>query len=224
MYFSWWFFQWWPEWFGWSNLDLVGGGGWVRVTGTLEGLKMYNKSSLWSERKRSPSRNSFLLVVLFSFSGGLIYSVDRIWISPGALITGPLGVKIWESARWYTGNAVRYEMHLSGFQFLFFRFYGNLRFHGLVWLRSHSWLLGKRALVSVEVIVIWLILPVVIYFVSKIKPCMSKFTLSHGKITNGSLDQSRFLRWHDPSWITVAILDLIHAYKAPNLVEGELCF
>ena len=30
--------------------------------------------------------------------------------------------------------------------------------------------------------------------VSKIKPCMSKFTLSYGETANGSLNQSRFLR------------------------------
>ena len=30
--------------------------------------------------------------------------------------------------------------------------------------------------------------------VSKIKPCMSKFTLFHGETANGSLNQSRFLR------------------------------
>ena len=30
--------------------------------------------------------------------------------------------------------------------------------------------------------------------VSKIKPCMSKFTPSHGETANGSLNQSRFLR------------------------------
>ena len=30
--------------------------------------------------------------------------------------------------------------------------------------------------------------------VSKTKPCMSKFTLSHGETANGSLNQSRFLR------------------------------
>ena len=49
--------------------------------------------------------------------------------------------------------------------------------------------------------------------VSKIKPCMSQFTLSHGETANGSLNRSRFLRWHDPTWITVAILELIHASK-----------
>ena len=30
--------------------------------------------------------------------------------------------------------------------------------------------------------------------VSKIKPCMSKFTLFYGETANGSLNQSRFLR------------------------------
>ena len=58
--------------------------------------------------------------------------------------------------------------------------------------------------------------------VSKIKPCMSQFTLSHGETANGSLNRSRFLRRHDPTWITVAILELIHAYEAPTLVERAL--
>ena len=47
--------------------------------------------------------------------------------------------------------------------------------------------------------------------VSKIKPCMSKFTLSNGETANGSLNQSRFLRWSKVTWITVVILELIHA-------------
>ena len=47
--------------------------------------------------------------------------------------------------------------------------------------------------------------------VSKIKPCMSKFTLSSGETANGSLNQSRFLRWSKVTWITVVILELIHA-------------
>ena len=46
--------------------------------------------------------------------------------------------------------------------------------------------------------------------VSKIKPCMSKFTLSHGETANGSLDRLWFLRSYNPTWITVAILELIH--------------
>ena len=47
--------------------------------------------------------------------------------------------------------------------------------------------------------------------VSKIKPCMSMFTLSNGETANGSLNQSRFLRWSKVTWITVVILELIHA-------------
>ena len=49
--------------------------------------------------------------------------------------------------------------------------------------------------------------------VSKIKPCMSKFTLSNGETANGSLNQSRFLRWSKVTWITVVILELIHAER-----------
>lgn len=47
--------------------------------------------------------------------------------------------------------------------------------------------------------------------VSKIKPCMSKYTPLHGKTANGSLNQLWFLRSYNPTWITVAILELIHA-------------
>ena len=49
--------------------------------------------------------------------------------------------------------------------------------------------------------------------VSKIKPCMSKFTLSNGETANGSLNQSRFLRWSKVTWITVVNLELIHAER-----------
>ena len=49
--------------------------------------------------------------------------------------------------------------------------------------------------------------------VSKIKPCMSKYTPLHGKTANGSLNQLWFLRSYNPTWITVAILELIHATK-----------
>ncbi len=58
--------------------------------------------------------------------------------------------------------------------------------------------------------------------VSKIKPCMSQFTLSHGETANGSLNRSRFLRRHDPTWITVAILELIHASKLRPVRERAL--
>ena len=49
--------------------------------------------------------------------------------------------------------------------------------------------------------------------VSKIKPCMSKYELLHGETANGSLNQLWFLRSYNPTWITVAILELIHATK-----------
>ena len=44
---------------------------------------------------------------------------------------------------------------------------------------------------------------------SKIKPCMSKFTLVNGDTANGSLNQPRVLTCQDPTWIKVAILELI---------------
>ena len=47
--------------------------------------------------------------------------------------------------------------------------------------------------------------------VSKIKPCMSKYILLHSETANGSLNQLWFLRSYNPTWITVAILELIHA-------------
>ena len=47
--------------------------------------------------------------------------------------------------------------------------------------------------------------------VSKIKPCMCKYRLYNGETANGSLDQLWFLRSYNPTWITVAILELIHA-------------
>ena len=49
--------------------------------------------------------------------------------------------------------------------------------------------------------------------VSKIKPCMSKYKPLQGETANGSLDQLWFLRSYNPTWITVAILELIHATK-----------
>lgn len=47
--------------------------------------------------------------------------------------------------------------------------------------------------------------------VSKIKPCMSKYMPKQGETANGSLNQLWFLRSFTPTWITVAILELIHA-------------
>lgn len=46
--------------------------------------------------------------------------------------------------------------------------------------------------------------------VSKIKPCMSKYKLQNSETANGSLNQLWFLRSYYPTWITVAILELIH--------------
>ncbi len=47
--------------------------------------------------------------------------------------------------------------------------------------------------------------------VSKIKPCMCEYRLYHGETANGSLDQLWFIRSYNPTWITVAIPELIHA-------------
>ena len=49
--------------------------------------------------------------------------------------------------------------------------------------------------------------------VSKIKPCMSKYKPLQGETANGSLNQLWFLRSYNPTWITVVILELIHATK-----------
>jgi len=49
--------------------------------------------------------------------------------------------------------------------------------------------------------------------VSKIKPCMSKYKPQNGETANGSLNQLWFLRSYNPTWITVVILELIHATK-----------
>ena len=57
--------------------------------------------------------------------------------------------------------------------------------------------------------------------VSKIKPCMSQYKLLHGETANGSLKQLSFIWWSFITWITVVILELIHAPR-PDFVEG-LC-
>jgi hypothetical protein len=49
--------------------------------------------------------------------------------------------------------------------------------------------------------------------VSKIKPCMSQYKLLHGETANGSLKQLSFIWWSFITWITVVILELIHAPK-----------
>ena len=58
--------------------------------------------------------------------------------------------------------------------------------------------------------------------VSKIKPCMSKNKPQNGESANGSLNQLLFIWWYLTTWITVVILELIHA-SSPNyifFVEG----
>ena len=57
--------------------------------------------------------------------------------------------------------------------------------------------------------------------VSKIKPCMSQYKLLNGKTANGSLKQLSFIWWSITTWITMVILELIHAPR-PDYVEG-LC-
>lgn len=48
--------------------------------------------------------------------------------------------------------------------------------------------------------------------VSKIKPCMSKYKPKEGETANGSLNQLWFTGTLLPfTWITVVILELIHA-------------
>ena len=56
--------------------------------------------------------------------------------------------------------------------------------------------------------------------VSKIKPCMYKFTPSYGETANGSLNQLWFLRSYILTWITVVILELIHAKIAQTSRNG----
>ena len=47
--------------------------------------------------------------------------------------------------------------------------------------------------------------------VSKIKPCMSKYKRLYCETANGSLNQLWFIWWYLTTWITVVILELIHA-------------
>ena len=55
--------------------------------------------------------------------------------------------------------------------------------------------------------------------VSKIKPCMYKYTPLHGETANGSLNQLLFLRSYTITWITVVILELIHE-TVPQSLTG----
>ncbi len=58
--------------------------------------------------------------------------------------------------------------------------------------------------------------------VSKIKPCMSKYTRIKSETAKGSLYQLWFLRSLTVTWITVVILELIHAIKTRTF--WDVCF
>ena len=57
--------------------------------------------------------------------------------------------------------------------------------------------------------------------VSKIKPCMSQYKHLHGETANGSFKAVIVYLMVAATWITVVILELIHASK-PDFAEG-LC-
>ena len=56
--------------------------------------------------------------------------------------------------------------------------------------------------------------------VSKIKPCMSQYKLLNGETANGSLKQLSFIWGLIITWITMVILELIHAPR-PDFVVGS---
>ena len=56
--------------------------------------------------------------------------------------------------------------------------------------------------------------------VSKAKPCTCKHRPPHGEAANGSLDRLQFIRSYMVTWITVVILELIHATSAPPAWQG----
>ena len=57
--------------------------------------------------------------------------------------------------------------------------------------------------------------------VSKAKPCTCKHRPPHGEAANGSLDRLQFIRSYTVTWITVIILELIHATSAPTCLAGR---
>ena len=57
--------------------------------------------------------------------------------------------------------------------------------------------------------------------VSKAKPCTCKHRPPHGEAANGSLDRLQFIRSYTVTWITVVILELIHATSAPTCLAGR---
>ena len=57
--------------------------------------------------------------------------------------------------------------------------------------------------------------------VSKAKPSTCKQRPPHGEAANGSLDRLQFIRSYTVTWITVVILELIHATSAPTCLAGR---
>ena len=53
------------------------------------------------------------------------------------------------------------------------------------------------------------------------KPCTCKHRPPHGEAANGSLDRLQFIRSYTVTWITVVILELIHATSAPTCLAGR---
>ena len=69
-----------------------------------------------------------------------------------------------------------------------------------------------------DTLVTWLILPVVICLSLRLSHACLSTNSKHSETANGSLNQLIFLRSSDPTWITVVILELIHATKPRPLV------
>ena len=61
--------------------------------------------------------------------------------------------------------------------------------------------------------VTWLILPVVICLSQRLSHACLSTNSVYSETANGSLNQLWFLRSYYPTWITVVILELIHAIK-----------
>ena len=57
--------------------------------------------------------------------------------------------------------------------------------------------------------------------VSKAKPCTCKHRPPHSEAANGSLDRLHFIRSYTVTWITVVILELIHATSALTCLAGR---
>lgn len=61
--------------------------------------------------------------------------------------------------------------------------------------------------------VTWLILPVVICLSQRLSHACLSTNFRHSEAANGSLGHPLFLGSYNPTWITVVILELIHASK-----------